>query len=83
MIFFVWEYLRAPLLIPFGIPTQIFFSDTRRQKRLPAGKAGSLASLNEYFGNRAKVRWTFEPACAEAREKAQAGKQNRVIKRAL
>jgi len=35
---------RAPLLIPFGIPTQVFFSDTRRQKR-------SLASLNEYFGN--------------------------------
>ena len=36
--------LRAPLLIPFGIPTQVFFSDTRRQKR-------NLASLNEYFGN--------------------------------
>jgi len=35
---------RAPLLIPFGIPTQLFFSDTRHQKR-------SLASLNEYFGN--------------------------------
>ncbi len=36
--------LRAPLLIPFGIPTQVFIADTRRQKR-------SLASLNEYFGN--------------------------------
>ena len=35
---------RAPLLILFGIPTQVFFSDTRHQKR-------SLASLNEYFGN--------------------------------
>ncbi len=35
---------RAPLLIPFGIPTQVFFSDTRHQKQ-------SLASLNEYFGN--------------------------------
>ena len=44
-------YYRAPLLIPFGIPTQIFFSDTRHQKRPPAGEAGSLASLNEYFGN--------------------------------
>ena len=42
---------RAPLLIPFGIPTQVFFSDTRRQKRQPAGEAESLASLNEYFGN--------------------------------
>ena len=38
------EIIRAPLLIPFGIPTQVFFSDTRRQKR-------NLASLNEYFGN--------------------------------
>ena len=37
-------YYRAPLLIPFGIPTQVFFSDTRHQKR-------NLASLNEYFGN--------------------------------
>jgi len=27
------------------------FLDTRRQKRQPAGEAGSLASLNEYFGN--------------------------------
>jgi hypothetical protein len=36
--------IRGPLLIPFGIPTQIFFSDTRHQKR-------SSASLNEYFGN--------------------------------
>ncbi len=35
---------RAPLLIPFGLPTQVFFSDTRHQKR-------SLARLNEYFGN--------------------------------
>ena len=35
---------RAPLLIRFGIPTQVFFSETRRQKR-------SLASLNEYFDN--------------------------------
>ncbi len=26
------------------MPTQVFFSDTRRQKR-------NLASLNEYFGN--------------------------------
>jgi hypothetical protein len=33
------------------MPTQVFFSDTRRQKRPPAGEAGSLASLNEYFGN--------------------------------
>ena len=37
-------YIRAPLLIRFGIPTQVFFSETRRQKR-------SLASLNEYFDN--------------------------------
>jgi len=44
------EY-RAPLLIPFGIPTQVFFSDTRHQKRQPAGEAESLASLNEYFDN--------------------------------
>ncbi len=36
--------IRASLLTPFGIPTQVFFSDTRHQKR-------SLASLNEYFGN--------------------------------
>jgi len=42
---------KAPLLVPFGIPTQAFFSDTRRQKRQSAGEAGSLASLNEYFGN--------------------------------
>jgi len=42
--------IRAPLLIPFGIPTQVFFSDTRHQKLQPAGEAGSLASLNEYFG---------------------------------
>jgi hypothetical protein len=56
------RHYRAPLLIPFGIPRQVFFSDARHQKR-------SLASLNEYFGNRTKVRWTFEPACAEARKK--------------
>jgi hypothetical protein len=37
-------FLRGPLLIPFGIPTQVFFSDPRHQKQ-------SLASLNEYFGN--------------------------------
>ncbi len=30
---------------------QVFFSETRRQKCQPAGEAGSLASLNEYFGN--------------------------------
>ncbi len=42
---------RAPLLIPFGIPTQVFFSDTRHQKRQPASEEGSLASLNEHFGN--------------------------------
>ena len=41
----------APPLILFGIPTQVFFSDIRRQKRQPAGEAGSLAVLNEYFGN--------------------------------
>ena len=35
---------RAPLLILFGIPTHVFFSDIRHQKR-------SLALLNEYFGN--------------------------------
>jgi len=40
----VWR-LRAALLIPFGITTQVFFSDTRHQKL-------SLASLNEYFGKR-------------------------------
>ena len=39
----------APLLILFGIPTQVFFSDTRQQKR-------SLASLNEYFGNAVAVK---------------------------
>ena len=42
---------RAPPLIPFGIQTQVFFSDTRRQKRQPAGEAGRLSSLNEYFGD--------------------------------
>ena len=42
---------RTPLIIPFGIPTQVFFLDTRHQKRQPASEAGSLASLNEYFGN--------------------------------
>jgi hypothetical protein len=36
--------LWGPLLIPFGIPTQVFFLDTRHRKQ-------SLASLNEYFGN--------------------------------
>jgi hypothetical protein len=41
--FFLIKY-RGPLLIPFGIPTQVFFSDTRHQKQ-------SLASLYEYFGN--------------------------------
>ena len=51
MRFSLTTYFRAPLLIPFGIPAQVFFSDTRRQKRQPAGEAGSLASLNEYFGN--------------------------------
>lgn len=48
------------------------FSDIRRQKR-------SLASLNEYFGNRAKVRWTFEPACAEARKKPKLGNKMELI----
>ena len=38
------KYIRVPLLIPFGIPRQVFFSDIRHQKR-------SLASPNEYFGN--------------------------------
>ena len=27
------------------------FSDTRRHKLQPAGEVGSLALLNEYFGN--------------------------------
>ena len=48
---FIKKEIRAPLLIPFGIRTQVFFSDSRRQKRQPAGEAGSLALLNEYFGN--------------------------------
>ncbi len=73
------KLLRAPLLIPFGIPTQVFFSDTRRQKRQPAGEAGSLASLNEYFGNRAKVRWTFEPACVEASKKPKLGNKMELL----
>jgi len=69
---------RAPLLIPFGIPTHVFFSGTRRQKRQPAGEAGSLASLNEYFGNL--------PLPVDRRsswKKAQVGKQNGVIRGAL
>jgi len=37
--------------MPFGIQTQVFFSDTRRQKRQPTGEARSLASPNEYFEN--------------------------------
>ena len=36
--------LRILLLIAFGLPRQVFFLDTRRQK-------WSLASLNEYFDN--------------------------------
>ena len=69
---------RAPLLIPFGIQTQVFFSDTRRQKRQPAGEAGSLASLNEYFGN-----LPLPAGRRSSWEKAQAGKQNGVIRGAL
>ncbi len=66
------QMYRAPLLIPFGIPTQVFFSDKRHQKR-------SLASPNEYFGNRVKVRWTFEPACAEARKKPKLGNKMELL----
>ncbi len=51
ILFYPYIDFRAPLLIPFGMRTQVFFSDKRRQKRQPAGEAGSLASLNEYFGN--------------------------------
>ncbi len=40
----LYAFLWTPLLIPFEIPRQGFFLDTRRQKR-------SLASLNEHFGN--------------------------------
>jgi len=50
------------------------FSDTRRQKRQPAGEAGSLSSLNEYFGNLPLQ------AGAVAVKKAQVGKQNGVIR---
>jgi len=54
--------------MPFGIPTQVFFSDTRRQKR-------SLASLNEYFGN-----LPLPAGRRSSWKKAQVGKQNRVIR---
>ncbi|MBN4072621.1 hypothetical protein JYT74_01145 [Crocinitomix catalasitica] len=40
----IFLIFRKPLLIPFGMPARVFFSDTRQQK-------WSLASLNEYFAN--------------------------------
>ncbi len=67
--------MRSPLLIPFGIRTQVFFSDTRRQKHQPAGEAGSLASLNEYFGN-----LPLQAGRRSSWKKAQVGKQNGVIR---
>jgi len=54
---------------------QVFFSDSRRQKRQPAGEAGSLALLNEYFGN-LPLPAGRHSSC----KKAQVGKQNEGIR---
>ncbi len=71
----IFASIRAPLLIPFGIPTQVFFSDTMRQKRQPAGEAGSLASLNKYFAN-----LPLPAGRRSSWEKVQVGNQNGVIR---
>ena len=65
-------------IISFWNTNTHIFLDTRHQKRQPAGEAGSLASLNEYFGNL--------PMPADRRsswKKAQVGKQNGLIRGAL
>jgi len=55
-----------------------FFSDTRHQKRQPAGEAGSSASLNEYLGN-----LLLPAGRRRSWKKAQVGEQNGVIRGAL
>jgi len=62
----------------WNIPTQVFFSDTRHQKRQPAGEAGSLTSQNEYFGN-----LPLPAGRRRSWEKARVRKQNGVIRSAL
>ena len=47
----IYFFYKGTIINSFWNTNTGIYSDTRHQKRQPAGYPGSLASLNEYFGN--------------------------------